>query len=82
VLVALKTPILFVQGTRDTLCPLDLLTEARGRMSAASELFTVDDGDHSLTVTQKTLRDRGERQDDVDARILQRIREFVEAQLD
>lgn len=81
VLLALRTPILFVQGSRDTLCPLDLLAETRPRMSAENDLYVVDDGDHSLAVTQKTLREQGERQDDVDARVLARIRAFVAAQL-
>jgi predicted alpha/beta-hydrolase family hydrolase len=34
VLRALTTPILFVQGTRDSLCPLDLLEHVRTEMSA------------------------------------------------
>ena len=29
VLLALRAPILFIQGTRDTLCPLELLDEVR-----------------------------------------------------
>src|SRR5439155_6710086 len=33
-LCALTTPILFVQGTRDSLCPLDLLERARTEMKA------------------------------------------------
>src|SRR5580765_1115680 len=32
VLLALQTPILFVQGTRDSLCPLDLLESVRADM--------------------------------------------------
>src|SRR4029434_3686469 len=32
VLRALNTPILFVQGTRDSLCPLDLLESVRTEM--------------------------------------------------
>src|SRR6266478_6177960 len=34
VLLGLNVPILFVQGTRDPLCPLPLLEEVRARMSA------------------------------------------------
>jgi uncharacterized protein len=34
VLHELKTPILFVQGTRDPLCPLDLLEQVRSQMKA------------------------------------------------
>ncbi len=32
------TPILFVQGTGDALCPLDVLVRVRGEMRAANEL--------------------------------------------
>jgi len=34
VLRELTTPILFVQGTHDSLCPLDLLADVRRMMSA------------------------------------------------
>src|SRR6266568_9447598 len=34
VLRALRTPILFVQGTRDSLCPLDLFECVRAKMKA------------------------------------------------
>src|SRR3954468_7669321 len=50
VLRSLNTPILFVQGTRDSLCPLDLLEGVRSRMTAPNELHIVQDGDHSLNV--------------------------------
>ena len=50
VLLELKTPILFVQGTRDPLCPLDLLEGVRKRMQAPSTLHVVEGGDHSLMV--------------------------------
>src|SRR5437762_13922589 len=46
----LRTPILFVQGTRDSLCPFDLLESARKEMSAANILHVVEGGDHSLIV--------------------------------
>ena len=38
VLRALSTPILFVQGTRDALCPLDLLELIRARNESAKQL--------------------------------------------
>src|ERR1700684_1423969 len=36
VLLDLRTPILFVQGTRDPLCPLDLLEDVRKKMISRS----------------------------------------------
>ena len=77
VLLALDTPILFIQGTRDKLCPLDLLEDVRGKMKAASELFVVETGDHSLQATKTRLKADGETQDDVDSRICAVVREFV-----
>ena len=77
VLCELRTPILFVQGTRDPLCPLDLLEDVRARMSAPSELYVVEGGDHSLAVTKTQLKAAGDSQDTVDQRILVTIEKFV-----
>ena len=77
VLVSLGTPILFVQGTRDALCPLDLLEPIRGRMTAPNFLHLVTEGDHSLGVSKRQLKAPQESQDGVDARILGAISAFV-----
>jgi len=79
VLLALSTPILFVQGTRDPLCPLALLEGVRGRMTAENRLLVVEGGDHSLTVTASQLRETGETEGDVNARILAAISEHVQS---
>jgi predicted alpha/beta-hydrolase family hydrolase len=75
VLRDLRTPILFVQGTRDSLCPLELLEKVRGEMTASNFLHMVDGGDHSLLVRKKDLAN--ETQDDVDQRIAKAISDFV-----
>jgi uncharacterized protein len=77
VLRAVSTPVLFVQGTRDSLCPLDLLAQVRAEMSAVNELYVVEGGDHSLLVTKNQLKTNGETQEIVDLRILEAIRQFV-----
>lgn len=77
VLLALRVPILFVQGSRDALCPLDLLERVRARMSAPSELHVVEGGDHSLRVGARALAARGETQDEVEARALAAIAAFL-----
>jgi len=77
VLRELSTPILFVQGTRDSLCPLDVLARVRGEMSAVNDLHVVEGGDHSLLVTKSHLRASGESQEDVDQRSLRTIQKFV-----
>jgi uncharacterized protein len=77
VLRELTAPILFVQGTRDALCPLDVLARVRGEMSAANALHVVEGGDHSLLVTKTQLKASQETQEDVDRRILQAIARFI-----
>lgn len=77
VLLKLKTPILFVQGTRDSLCPLDLLEEVRGKMQAHSELFVVESGNHSLEATITHLKRVGRKQDELEAEMLEAIRRFL-----
>ena len=77
VLRELETPILFVQGTRDSLCPLDLLEEVRSQMKAPNFLHLVKDGDHSLRLTKRRLQAAGETQEDIDRRIVAAISRFV-----
>ncbi|HYY26384.1 MAG TPA: alpha/beta fold hydrolase [Chthoniobacterales bacterium] len=77
VLRGLSTPVLFVQGTRDSLCPLSLLERVRHEMKAPNELHIVEGGDHSLLVTRSQLKTSGETQEQVDHRILEAIRHFL-----
>ena len=77
VLRALTTPILFVQGMRDALCPLDLLQRVRAGIKAPNFLYVVEGGDHSLRVPKRQLQATGETQEDVDRSILKSIADFV-----
>jgi predicted alpha/beta-hydrolase family hydrolase len=77
VLRELRTPILFVQGTRDPLCPLDLLQNVINEMQAQHFLHIVEGGDHSLQVTKRQLQKAGETQEEVDQRILAAIAQFA-----
>jgi len=77
VLRELTTPILFVQGTRDALCPLDLLEHARPKMKAPNLLHMVERGDHSLRVPKRQLQAIGETQENVDQGIFKAITAFV-----
>jgi predicted alpha/beta-hydrolase family hydrolase len=79
VLVALRRPILFVQGSRDRLCPLETLERVRGEMAVRSELHVVAGGDHSLEVGARELRARAETQDGVERAALAAIARFVGA---
>jgi predicted alpha/beta-hydrolase family hydrolase len=78
ILRALSTPILFVQGTCDSLCPLDLLEKVRAEMKAPNFLHVVEGGDHSLRVPKRQLQASGETQEHVDRGILKAITGFVD----
>jgi uncharacterized protein len=78
VLLDLQTPVLFVQGTRDSMCPLERLAEVRARMQAPSEVFVIEGGDHSLIVQKTLLKKHGLTQDEVDERAFQAITAFLD----
>ena len=77
VLLESTTPILFAQGTRDPLCPLDLLEAVRKRMHAPSTLYVVEGGDHSLMVAKTALKALGSSQEEVDSGMLTAIARFL-----
>jgi predicted alpha/beta-hydrolase family hydrolase len=77
VLLALRTPVLFVQGTRDALCPLEHLARVRRRMTARSALHVVETGDHSLEVTRAHTRATGVDQAASDLAALEAVRAFL-----
>jgi predicted alpha/beta-hydrolase family hydrolase len=79
ILLQLQTPVLFIQGTRDPLCPLELLEKVRLGMTCPNDLHVVDGGDHSLLVLKRQLKADGETQEEVDQRILASITHFVGA---
>jgi len=81
VLLALRTPVLFVQGSRDPLCPLELLEEVRRAMTAPSALHVVEGGGHGLEVGRRALGERGETQEEVERRALDAIAAFVAARV-
>lgn len=77
VLLALRRPVLFVQGTRDPLCPLPELAGVRARMAAPTALHVVETGDHSLIVTAGHTRATGRTQADEDEAALAAVDAFV-----
>lgn len=78
VLLALRRPVLFVQGTRDPLCPLARLEVVRARMTAPSTLLVVEGGNHSLEISAAQRKAPGETQEVADSRVLATIRAFTE----
>ena len=81
VLLATTTPIIFVQGTRDKLCPLDELAKVRAKMRGRHALHVVETGDHSLMATKTWLKQRGKTQAEVDATALAAIAAFLTAHI-
>lgn len=77
VLRQLRAPVLFVQGTRDRMAPLDRLDEVRQALSVRSALHVVETGNHSLQVTKTHTKATGETQEQADAKALQAIAAFV-----
>ncbi|CAH9141384.1 unnamed protein product [Cuscuta epithymum] len=55
-LLQLRVPVMFVQGSKDGLCPLDKLEAVREKMSCANEIHVIDGGDHSFKVAKKHLQ--------------------------
>jgi hypothetical protein len=78
VLLELETPVLFVQGTRDSMCPLDRLAPVRERMRAPNEQHVVEGGDHSLVVAKGALKQQGLSQSQVDEQTFAAIAAFVQ----
>jgi len=50
-------PLLFLNGTRDTLADLDLLTPVVGELGARATLHVVDGADHGFHVLKRSGRD-------------------------
>jgi uncharacterized protein len=79
VLLALRTPILFLQGSKDPLCPLDDLAAVRAQMTAPNQLHVVTGGNHSLEVGVRDLKAAGQTQEDVDRAVLAAVVDFLGA---
>ncbi len=77
VLRSLATPILFLQGSRDPLCPLDRLEAVRATMNAPSTLHVVDGGNHSLVVGTRALHAAGLTQAAVDEAVTAEVGRFL-----
>jgi predicted alpha/beta-hydrolase family hydrolase len=79
VLRQLTTPVLFLQGSRDPLCPLADLQTVRQAMTAPTELFVVEGGDHSLAIRRKRPAPGENSQEQWDDLVLDAARRFLES---
>jgi pimeloyl-ACP methyl ester carboxylesterase len=65
--------MLFLAGTRDALCRLDLLRAALAPLPHAT-LHVIEDGDHSFAVRRRSGRDAGAVRDEIVHAILAWLR--------
>ena len=56
----IEQPMLLIQGTRDSLADLNLITSVCKRVGGKATLHVVDGGDHSFKVLKRSGRDQGE----------------------
>ncbi|KAM7277524.1 hypothetical protein ACFE04_004658 [Oxalis oulophora] len=76
-LLQLSAPVMFVQGSKDGLCPLEKLESVRKKMKAVNSLHVIDGGDHSLKIGKKYLQENGSTQEEAEALALGAIAAFV-----
>lgn len=78
VLVDLDAPACFIQGTRDNLCPLDLMRATLKKRKAKSTLHVVETGNHSLEPTKTHLKQAGVTVEDQERETMRAIGEFLQ----
>lgn len=64
-LTTLNCPMLFIQGTRDSLCDLDTLKEITGALPSPPTIHVVVGGDHSFKVLKRLNRSLAEVMNDI-----------------
>lgn len=58
-------PMLFLQGTRDTLAELDLMRDTTSKLGRRATLHVVEGGDHSFKVLARSGRNDGQVQEEL-----------------
>ncbi|KAK3434201.1 hypothetical protein EUGRSUZ_D01725 [Eucalyptus grandis] len=76
-LLQLSVPVMFVQGSKDGLCPLEKLEAVREKMISTTRLYVIDGGDHSFKIAKKLLQSSGMTQDEAEDLAVQDIAKFV-----
>ncbi|GAB2220306.1 hypothetical protein Droror1_Dr00007950 [Drosera rotundifolia] len=81
ILLQLVTPVIFIQGSKDSLCPLDKLEAVRKKINSPTQLHVVEGGDHSFKIAKKHLLATGSTQEDAEQGAIQAIADFVSSSL-
>ncbi|KAL0393660.1 UNVERIFIED_CONTAM: hypothetical protein Slati_4332200 [Sesamum latifolium] len=77
ILLQLKVPVMFVQGSKDGLCPLEKLEAVRKKMNSNNALHVIEGGDHSFKIGKKHLQSTGTNQEEAEDIAVQAIVKFV-----
>ena len=78
VLRELRSPVMFVQGTRDRMCPIRSLDAIRQDLEVPNYIHVVEGGDHSLIVRKSQLDELGKKQEDLDRAAVDAIKAFLD----
>jgi hypothetical protein len=73
----LDLPMLFIQGTRDSLANLDLMKGVCKELGSGAVLHIVDGGDHSFKVPKRTGRTQVEVMDEIADAVAQWVETIV-----
>ncbi|XP_034894861.1 uncharacterized protein [Populus alba] len=76
-LLQLTVPVMFVQGSKDGLCPLEKLETVCKKMKSHNELHVINGGDHSFKIGKKHLQTKGSTQDQAEDLAVQGVSSFV-----
>ena len=74
-LPSIRVPMLFLSGTRDALCKLDLLKPVVEELGALATLHIIEGGDHSL----KTPKKLGRSESEVTGEVLDSVTRWIES---
>ncbi|KAL5075766.1 hypothetical protein RYX36_014750 [Vicia faba] len=76
-LLQLTVPTMFVQGSKDSLCPLDKLETTGKKMKVPTELHVIDGGDHSFKIGKKHLQANSSTQTDAEVAAMKAVAAFI-----
>ncbi|KAK4365472.1 hypothetical protein RND71_016830 [Anisodus tanguticus] len=76
-LLQIDVPVMFVQGSKDGLCPLEKLEAVRKKMKCSNKLYVIDGGDHSFKIGKKHLQLAESTQEEVEKLSVHAIATFV-----
>ncbi|GFZ01279.1 alpha/beta-Hydrolases superfamily protein [Actinidia rufa] len=76
-LLKLTVPTIFLQGSKDGLCPLEKLELVRKKMKSVTGLHVIEGGDHSFKIAKKHLQSEGSTQEEAEDHAVRAIAAFV-----